>query len=88
MKYSIVDLGTLKVNAFEMIMGVSEDLIREHYEVDDQKQTRIGMQGLIVETGSKIIFFDPGEDYEEQDRARARQQVEAFRELSPTPPKG
>lgn len=60
MKYSILNLGTLKVNAFEMIMGVSEDLIREHYEVDDYKQIRIGMQGLIVETGNKIIFIDPG----------------------------
>jgi len=60
MKYSLIDLGTLKVNAFEMIMGVSEDLIREHYEVDDYKQMRIGMQSLIVETDGKIIIIDPG----------------------------
>lgn len=34
-------------------------------------------------SGSQIIFYDPGEDYEEQDRARARQQVDAFHELTP-----
>jgi glyoxylase-like metal-dependent hydrolase (beta-lactamase superfamily II) len=60
MKYSIVNLGTLKVNAFEMIMGVPEYLIREHYVVDEHDQMRIGMQGLIVETDNKIIFIDPG----------------------------
>ncbi len=60
MNYSIIDLGTLKVNAFEMIMGVPEELIRKHYIVDDNNQMRIGMNGLIVETGNKVIFIDPG----------------------------
>ncbi len=60
MNYSIVNLGTLRVNAFEMIMGVSEDMIRKHYVVDDDDAMRIGMQGLIVESGDKVVFFDPG----------------------------
>ena len=53
-------LGTLKVNAFEMIMGVSEELIREQYNVDANNQMRIGMNGLIVETGDRVLLFDPG----------------------------
>jgi D-glycero-alpha-D-manno-heptose-7-phosphate kinase len=36
-------------------------------------------------SGSQIIFFDREEDYAEQDRARATQPVEAFRELTPGP---
>jgi D-glycero-alpha-D-manno-heptose-7-phosphate kinase len=35
--------------------------------------------------GSQIIFFDREEDYAEQDRARATQPVEAFRELAESP---
>ena len=35
--------------------------------------------------GSQIIFFDREEDYAEQDRARATQPVEAFRELTRSP---
>ncbi|MEX0987478.1 MAG: MBL fold metallo-hydrolase [Bacteroidales bacterium] len=53
-------LGTLKVNAFEMIMGVPEELVREQYNVDTNNQMRIGMNGLIVETGDRVILFDPG----------------------------
>jgi glyoxylase-like metal-dependent hydrolase (beta-lactamase superfamily II) len=53
-------LGTLKVNAFEMIMGVPEELVRERYTVDANNQMRIGMNGLIVETGDRVILFDPG----------------------------
>lgn len=60
MKFSVIDLGTLRVNAFEMIMGVPEDLIREQYKVDEQDQMRIGMNGMIVEDGDKIIMIDPG----------------------------
>ncbi len=60
MNYTVLDLGTLKVNAFEMIMGVSEDLIREHYKVYAHDQIRIAMNGMIVEDGDKVIIFDPG----------------------------
>jgi D-glycero-alpha-D-manno-heptose-7-phosphate kinase len=35
--------------------------------------------------GSQIIFFDREEDYAEQDRVRATQAVEAFRELAESP---
>lgn len=60
MKYTILNLGTLRVNAFEMIMGVPEELIREHYQVDDDNQMRIGMNGMIVEDGDRVIMIDPG----------------------------
>ncbi|MBI3853530.1 MAG: kinase [Verrucomicrobia bacterium] len=32
-------------------------------------------------SGSQIIFFDPQEDYSEQERVRAAQQIQAFRDL-------
>ena len=60
MKYSIVNLGTLRVNAFEMIMGVPEESIRNYYSVDENRQMRIFMNSLVVETGSRIVCFDPG----------------------------
>ncbi|MDF1573252.1 MAG: MBL fold metallo-hydrolase [Bacteroidales bacterium] len=53
-------LGTLRVNALEMIMGVPEELVREQYTIDSNNQMRIGMNGLIVETGDRVILFDPG----------------------------
>jgi glyoxylase-like metal-dependent hydrolase (beta-lactamase superfamily II) len=56
----VLHLGTLRVNAFEMNMGVPEELIRAQYNVDSNNQIRIGMNGLIVETGDRVIFFDPG----------------------------
>jgi D-glycero-alpha-D-manno-heptose-7-phosphate kinase len=34
-------------------------------------------------SGSQIIFFDPEEDFEEQERARTQQNIGAFRELNP-----
>jgi glyoxylase-like metal-dependent hydrolase (beta-lactamase superfamily II) len=60
MKIQSLHLGTLRVNAFEMIMGVPEELVRERYTVDVNNQMRIGMNGLIVETGDRVILFDPG----------------------------
>ncbi len=56
----VLHLGTLRVNAFEMIMGVPEERIREQYNPDGNNQMRIGMNGLIVEAGDRVIFFDPG----------------------------
>lgn len=60
MKIQSLHLGTLRVNAFEMIMGVPEEFVRERYTVDVNNQMRIGMNGLIVETGDRVILFDPG----------------------------
>jgi glyoxylase-like metal-dependent hydrolase (beta-lactamase superfamily II) len=60
MKIQSLHLGTLRVNAFEMIMGVPVELIREQYNVDANNQMRIGMNGLIVDIGDRLIFFDPG----------------------------
>jgi len=56
----VIHLGTLKVDAFEMIMGIPEALIRERYEINDHGYMRIGMHALIVDTGHRVILFDPG----------------------------
>ncbi|MDA3832348.1 MAG: MBL fold metallo-hydrolase [Spirochaetales bacterium] len=60
MKISKINLGTLCVNAFEMIMGVPEEKIRENYDVDEKNQMRIGMNTLIVENGDRVLIIDPG----------------------------
>lgn len=60
MKTKVIPLGTLKVNAFEMIMGVPESRVRAHYRIDEQGSTRIGMNALLVDTGSRVVLFDPG----------------------------
>jgi len=60
MKIQSLHLGTIRVNAFEMIMGVPETLVRERYTVDANNQMRIGMNGLLVETGDRVVLFDPG----------------------------
>ena len=39
-------------------------------------------------SGSQIIHFDHEEDYAQAEQARAKQPVQAFQELSPTPPSG
>ena len=37
--------------------------------------------------GSQIIFFDLEEDFAKHEKVRASQQIEAFREWNPEPPK-
>jgi D-glycero-alpha-D-manno-heptose-7-phosphate kinase len=37
-------------------------------------------------SGSQIIYFDLEEDFAKDDKARAHQQLEPFRELNPDPP--
>ncbi len=59
MKYTILHLGSLKVAPLEMIMGLPDHEVLEAYP-SGGNEMRIGMQGLIVETGNRIIFFDPG----------------------------
>lgn len=56
----VVSLGTLRVKAFEMIMGVSEEIVREHYSVDDAGYMRIGMNALVVEMNNRLLVIDPG----------------------------
>ena len=36
-------------------------------------------------SGSQIIFFDPEEDYSEQEKDRANRRLQSFRELAPNP---
>jgi len=60
MKYSILDFGTLKVKASEMIMGIGEQEIREAYKSDEEGYMRIGMNGLVLELADRLILFDPG----------------------------
>jgi glyoxylase-like metal-dependent hydrolase (beta-lactamase superfamily II) len=41
-------------------MGIPEKVIRDRYEVDENNQMRIGMNGLIIEIEDRVILFDPG----------------------------
>ena len=56
-----------------------------------QKKIREKLNSLIYVpfkfefSGSQIIFFDPEEDYSAEERARARQPIRAFKELTPSP---
>ncbi len=60
MRYSRVSFGTLTVNAFEMIKGVPEKEIRSRYRVSAEGDMQIGMNGLVVTTGNRMIVVDPG----------------------------
>jgi len=55
-----LNLGTIRVNALEMIQGIPEAVIGRHYSTDTGGKTRIAMNGLIVDTGDRIVCFDPG----------------------------
>lgn len=60
MKYTIVNFGTLRVKAMEMIMGMAEEELREIYSIDEEGFMRIGMHGMVVETGDRVVLIDPG----------------------------
>ena len=59
-KTTVIDLGTIRVDACEMIMGIPEAVIQEQYRIDARGQMRLGMNGLIVETKNRVVLFDPG----------------------------
>ena len=54
----------------------------------DQQRVRERLRGLIYVSfrfefsGSRIIFFDPEEDYSKDEKVRANEHVRAFRELA------
>lgn len=60
LKTQVIHLGTLRVDAFEMIMGVPESMIRERHQIDEHGQMRIGMNALIVDSNDRVVLFDPG----------------------------
>lgn len=60
MNFKQLNLGTIRVNALEMIQGIPEAVIGRHYSTDTGGKTRIAMNGLIVDTGDRIVCFDPG----------------------------
>lgn len=60
MKYTLVDFGTLRVKAMEMVMGMAREELRSVYSVDDDGYMRIGMHGMVVESGDRIVLIDPG----------------------------
>ncbi len=50
--------------------------------VIDRLDTLLHVPFSFESSGSQIIFYDPDADYREEEKARARQTLEAFRELS------
>lgn len=51
--------------------------------VKDRLDKLIHVPFKFSHSGSQIVFFDPEEDYSDQERERLGQQVKAFRELTP-----
>jgi len=43
-----------------MINRISPAKIREHYEVDPEGYMRIAMNMMVVDTGERVVLFDPG----------------------------
>ena len=60
MKYTIISFGTLRVKAMEMVLGLQEEELRKVYSIDEGGYMRIGMHGMVVETGDKTVLIDPG----------------------------
>ncbi|MEI6075385.1 MAG: kinase [Verrucomicrobiota bacterium] len=58
----------------------------KHARIKEQLNRLIHVPFKFEFSGSQIIFFDLGEDYSAQDKAREGQQIEAFRELTPNSP--
>ncbi len=53
-----------------------------HVEVREKLNKLIHVPFKFEFSGSQIIFFEPQEDYSEQEKVRAQQSVETFRELN------
>lgn len=60
MKHTILELGTLRVKAMEMIMGVDEEVVREYYNVDSSGFMRIALNALLLEHADRLLLIDPG----------------------------
>ncbi len=54
----------------------------KHDEVRNALNNLIHVPIKFEFSGSQIIFFDPEEDYSAEERARAKQRIQAFRELA------
>ena len=69
MKWTVLNFGTLKVTALEMIMGVSKDLVRQQYAVDKNGNMRIGMNALVIVSTQSQYLEDARTWIERLDRA-------------------
>ncbi|MFO7933647.1 MAG: MBL fold metallo-hydrolase [Bacteroidales bacterium] len=58
-KTEIFPFGSLKVRATEMI-SLPWERIRRKYEVDGEGNMKISMNLLLVDTGNRVVLFDPG----------------------------
>lgn len=54
-----------------------------HYEIKTTLNKLIHVPFKFEFSGSQIIFFDPEEDYADEEKARANQFIDSFRELVP-----
>lgn len=60
MQIHILDLGSIKARATEMIQGISLSRIRHLYEIDAEGYIRLSLRGLLVINGEQVVLFDPG----------------------------
>ncbi|RPI45120.1 MAG: MBL fold metallo-hydrolase [Bacteroidetes bacterium] len=60
METRVLSFGSLMVSAAEMFNGLLPDRIRKYYKLDPGGNLRIGMNGMLVEAGERVVLFDPG----------------------------
>ena len=60
MQIHILELGSIKARATEMIKGISLSEIGSLYEIDAEGCIRLSLRGLMVITGEQVVLFDPG----------------------------
>ena len=60
MNLKIIPCGTLKVHAGEMHNNLPVKRIPTFYEMDTEGYMRIAMNALLVDSGTKVVLFDPG----------------------------
>jgi glyoxylase-like metal-dependent hydrolase (beta-lactamase superfamily II) len=60
MERIVIPCGSLKVNAMEMHNQLDTRTIIPDYSQDPEGNIRINMNALLVDTGGKVVLFDPG----------------------------
>ncbi len=60
MEIKILPCGTLKVNTREMHNNRPSGRISNLYKTDQEGNMRISMNALLVDTGNRVVLFDPG----------------------------
>jgi glyoxylase-like metal-dependent hydrolase (beta-lactamase superfamily II) len=60
MKIETIGCGTLRVHGEEMHNHLPKERIGKFYRLDRKGYMRIAMNAMLVDTGSRVVLFDPG----------------------------